>query len=808
MSYPLTLRTLLPALPAAHQTAQTFIGIDFGTSTTTVSCSVIGTRDKPIVAEAIRFQQSFHDGRVTESHLVPTAIAWKDDQLLIGQGAWQLKHKLKLGHNLWHSFKMQLGTDLGKECYQTVLGAGHPVATIERPQDAAKVFFRFIKQGIDRFVEARGLPRNVSYAVSVPAAFESNQRRDLLEALKAAGIQVAEHALIDEPNAAFLSYLAQYNADNLQGYQIPEDKGLHIMVFDFGAGTCDISVLEIGRGSQGFYSRNLAISRFVPLGGNDVDQAIARQILLPQVLQANDFDQDELRTPDEKRLLAALLGPAEQLKIRLCKTVAGAMLRQRLPKLAHSDERLTMRGAVIDITLAKKTLTVPELSLSYREFADLMEPFLDSDSRFDDDGDNDNSTFSIFTPIHSALDKAELNAEDLDMILLIGGSSETPYVQSALAQAFPETELEIPQDLRAHVSLGAAIHSQLLHGFGIDLIRPITSEPMLYLTYDGQMRTLVAAGTGMPSPAITIAGLRPHEDNQTHIEIPLFVSDASKLLQVIRIAAEPGQVFSRSTQVTLTATVSADKLVEIKAFVDGRPLHCDYLNPFINQGMTLKERPIYEALKKIHDEAIMNGGKPKPGSLRELAQAYAEADKHLRAAEVYESLQQLSPGQRYETAICYHYSYANKSKRSAQWAEIAYRKDPSAANAFNLALRKQHSDKDAYRRLMEEGLRDDPQADYLLVAYGEFLKQEGEEARGESMIRQAFDSFYGSFRSGRLRQSDYSRLIKAARLIGNHEVIQEVEKAQKELLQAKKDYDPKNLLEQTGDLLSNQAIKN
>lgn len=800
-THSLSLSTLTPNLPSKDLRNQTFIGIDFGTSTTVVSFALFGDRHNPIQLDTMPFQQRFVDGRVMEHHLVPSAIAWCNDQLLVGAGAWQLKHKLREDCDLWHSFKMRLGTDLGAEYRQTVLATGHPVATIERPLDAAKVFFRFLKQGIDAFVEARNLPRSVHYTVSIPASFESNQRRDLLTALEAVGITVSDRAFIDEPNAAFLSYLAEFSANNPHSYQVPDGEPLRIMVFDFGAGTCDISVLEVGRDAQGIYSKNLAISRFMALGGNDIDQAIARKLLLPQVLRANQLTVEELRTAEMKRLVGALLGASEQLKIKLCKNVATQMVRMKLPALANGEERIKATTES-QIRLPKRTLDVPELSVSYQEFAALMTGFLDINSRFDTFSD-ENQVISIFTPIHSALHKAGIKGEELDMILLIGGSAQNPYVQNALAEAFPGVDIERPQDMRAHVSRGAAIHAELLHGFGFDLIRPITSEPILFLTREGQYRTLIPAGTEIPCASTQLDHLRPHQDGQQRLTIPIYVSSSDQLLHVIEIESEEGKGFMRANRVTLQARVNADKVLEVDVSVDGRPLHNQCLNPFANRPITATEREVYETLREANDSAVRNKGRPEATVLQRLAVAYEKAGNHQRCAEVYEALQQLEPHRHYETSICYHYSRAGRRKLSDDWAEIAYRKVPSAVSAFNYALHKEHTDKKTYCQLMEEAIERDPKAAYALLAYGRFLKNEDDPERGQALIDKAFRLLLNDYEDGLLPLNDYQRLVTAARLLGETDLADRVhQEYQRRSRIEEQAFDKDTLLESAAESLS------
>jgi molecular chaperone DnaK len=78
---------------------------------------------------------------------------------------------------------------------------------ILNPKDAAKVFFQYLKAQIDRYIRTNNLPSNVQFAVSIPASFEANQRKELIYALEQNGISINKQSFIDEPNAAFLSYV-------------------------------------------------------------------------------------------------------------------------------------------------------------------------------------------------------------------------------------------------------------------------------------------------------------------------------------------------------------------------------------------------------------------------------------------------------------------------------------------------------------------------------------------------------------------------------------------------------------------------
>ena len=112
-------------LPAVRNTAlmrgKTYIGIDFGTSTTVVSIVSYDEYDHKIHTKSLRLPQMLPDGTLYRSEIVPTVIAWLNGCILVGEGASQMKYQLKKGKNIWYSFKMELGEDLGAKYYDSEL---------------------------------------------------------------------------------------------------------------------------------------------------------------------------------------------------------------------------------------------------------------------------------------------------------------------------------------------------------------------------------------------------------------------------------------------------------------------------------------------------------------------------------------------------------------------------------------------------------------------------------------------------------------------------------------------------------------
>ncbi len=106
---------------------------------------------------------------------------------------------------------------------------------------------------------------------------------------------------------------------------------------------------------------------------------------------------------------------------------------------------------------------------------------------------------------------------------------------------------------------------------------------------------------------------------------------------------------------------------------------------------------------------------------------------------------------------------------------------------------------------MEESLQRDPDGYCTLLVYGQFLKQKNSE-RGQEMIRKAYDIMLEAFNSDSLPQADYSRLINAARLIGDQATVKNVEQAQRDQSQQNADYSHENLLEKV-DALPDHSTK-
>ncbi len=766
-----TLRNTQVAKPTTDIFNTTFVGIDFGTSTTVVSVATIDKTTKEILTAPIWLNQKLYDGTIMSSEKIPTVIAWYNQQLLVGKGAADLKYQLKKGVNIWYSFKMELGEDLGSKYYNSELDRKSDFPILN-PKDAAKVFFQYLKAQIDRYIKTNNLPPNVQYAVSIPASFEANQRKELIYALEQNGISVNKQSLIDEPNAAFLSYV-QVSSLEKNPIIIPDEDNLKILVFDFGAGTCDVSILELGKDLNGIYSKNLSISKFEKLGGDDIDRLIAIDYLFPQLLKESGMSKDDFRTPEKNRIISQLLKSAEQLKIMICENIALQTSNRILPSAAISKDYVSI-GNRIEIDTRKGLLILTEPKLSYAEFNKAMKAFLKSPALVPYKTKIVEDEFTtIFNPIQTALKKAFLTKNEIDYVLLIGGSSKNPYVQAALKEYFKESELLVPRDLQTHVSSGTAIHSLVYNGFGKNIIQPITSEPFLVITKDETPKVILKAGTHIPCDLIVIDDLVTSQDGQQAIELPICLGNVNKLLYNIKIVSGNSKGFKRNTPVKLELEITTDKLLLARATADGQQIMAEPINPFANKELTAEQRIVLKAERQANIEAEQNGGKPTKQGLETLYRAYEKVGNVFRAAETLELLNEMYPSVHYYNQIGVLYSRAGYDDKALEYYEKAYNSNKNATTAFNYAYKLKEKDKEKYKEILEESLRLEPDQPHSLYELGRLFKKEN-NPEGKKMIEKAFENWKRKFDTNQMSESDYSWLSSAADELGMKDFAQQV----------------------------------
>lgn len=753
----------------------TYVGIDFGTSTSVASIATVREGGKGLETKAIDIKQFDDLGREIHSYLVDTCLAWVNGQLLFGVGAAALKQNLTPEQTIWTSFKMGLGIDLGPVYNRTALPEGKYDYTIEKPQDAAAVFLKLLCDGIREYVATNELPKKIYYTVTVPASFEPNQRNDLFNALEFAGIERNEISLMDEPNAAFLSYLIDMESRSKESrfVEVLKGKKSNVIVFDFGAGTCDISILEVSVAKDSILSRNLGISKFWALGGDDIDKAIVENILLPQLCEGRGIAKYLFTTNQLKTQVLPYLKPiAESLKIACCE-IAEQNSWATIKDLKRSNKVVTTKpGKPLNI-LSKEAATskaelkewkIAEPQIRLDEFAEIMALFVAESSDFD----GEIEIIDVLQPIDNAIEKIDLLVEDIDMVLFIGGSCENPLIRHSVSQHLGRFVNSVtPRDLRAHVSQGAALYTLLLRGANINPIKPITSESIYVMTVGEILEPVIKAGSEVPSKGVIKDELIVTRDGQKTIDLPFFSGSKNKLLGHITInAPKKSSGFKRGEKVKIQWSISKEKILNVEAKVGTLRKVAEFHNPQANEEITPEVLNMLKARQDFNSSILQGNGRPEAKIALTYANAAMTASSWRLAAEMFEAVEKLSPASDHSTNICYCYSMDGDRKTSAKWSKIAYERKPSAVTSYNLALDyKRERNEPQYEFLMQECLEHDPDFTLALVNYGSYLMSKG-DSLGVEYLERAHSLLAFEMNEGCITKSEISTLRTTSEKLG------------------------------------------
>lgn len=357
------------------------VGIDLGTSNSAAAVLIGG---KPTIIQAA-------EGTSVGGKAFPSYVAFtKDGQLLVGEPA--RRQTITNSEGTVIAAKRKMGTDFKFKIY----GKEYT------PQQISA----FILQKIKRDAEAY-LGETVDKAViTVPAYFNDNQRQATKDAGEIAGLQVVR--IINEPTAASLAYgLDKANKD------------LKILVFDFGGGTLDVTIMEMGGGVFQVKST----SGDTQLGGTDMDNALIEYVL-------QEFkNQSSLDVRNDKAALMRVREAAEKAKIELSNVITTEI---NLPFLAYEP------------TSGPKNMV---LQLPRSKLEDLLRPIVER----------------CRSPMMQAMQDAKLKPADIDKIILIGGPTRMPIVRQLVANVMGK-EPEGGIDPMEAVALGAAVQGAIIAG--------------------------------------------------------------------------------------------------------------------------------------------------------------------------------------------------------------------------------------------------------------------------------------------------------------------------------------------------------
>ncbi|MDG6900058.1 MAG: molecular chaperone DnaK [Nitrososphaerota archaeon] len=394
------------------------IGIDLGT---TNSAAALYEGGRPTVIPSA-------EGPTSAGKMFPSVVAFTPDgQLLVGEPA--KRQMVTNPDGTVFEIKRKMGTDYTVRLY----GKEYT------PQQISSFILQKIKKDAETFL---GYPVKKA-VITVPAHFNDNQRQATKDAGEIAGLEVVR--IINEPTAACLAY----GLDKL-------DRTMKVLVFSFGGGTHDVTVMEFGKG----VFQVLATSGDTQTGGADVDNAIIN-------LLADDFrSKTGVDVRSDRTAMARLKEAAEKAKIELSNLISTDI---DLPFLA-SDSK------------GPKNL---HYVLTRAKLEELAEPIVTK----------------IEQPIRKVLDDAKLAPKDIDKVVLIGGMTRMPLVRRTVEDVVGKPA-ERGVDPMEAVAIGAGVQGAALAGEITDiLLLDVTPLSLGVEVMGGLAEKLVEKNTTIPTKA-------------------------------------------------------------------------------------------------------------------------------------------------------------------------------------------------------------------------------------------------------------------------------------------------------------------
>ena len=442
-----------------------------------------------------------------------------------------------------------------------------------------------------------------SAVITVPAYFNDAQRQATKDAGKIAGLDVLR--IVNEPTAAALAY------------GLEKDKSEKVLVFDLGGGTFDVSILEIGDGVH----EVLSTSGDTHLGGDDFDQKVMDWI-------CEEFKKQEgIDLKGDKQAMQRVKEAAEKAKCELSSVMETNINLPFITADANGPKHL-------------------DLNLTRAKFEDLSRDLLNR----------------CKVPVENALKDAGITKNDINEVVLVGGSTRIPAVQQ-LVKEYTGKEPNQSVNPDEVVAVGAAIQAGVLAGEVKDIVLlDVTPLTLGIETLGGVMTPLVPRNTTIPVSKSQVFSTA--ENNQTAVDIHVLQGERpmagdNKSLGMFRLDGIP-PAMKGMPQIEVTFDIDANGIVNVSAkdlgtqkeqkitITASTNLSEDEINKAVKEAEQFaeedkKKREVIDTRNSL-DASILNiektvkdnADKLSEEDKKQLTDACEEAKKHLQAESIDE----------------------------------------------------------------------------------------------------------------------------------------------------------------------------
>lgn len=456
------------------------IGIDLGTTNSEVAVMEGG---KSTIIKSAEGQTYF-----------PSIVAiTKDGERLVGEPA--KRQAVTNPEGTVHRVKRKMGT-------------GEKIKLLDKTYSPEQIS-AFILQKIKKDAEDYIGETVTDAVITVPAYFNDDQRQATKDAGKIAGLNVKR--IINEPTAASLAYGLDKEGDHT------------IAVYDFGGGTFDITLMEVGDGVFEVLSTN----GDTQLGGSDMDET------LMEYMAAEFKKEHNVDLRKDNKALQRLYEAAEEAK-------------KELSSKKQTDINLPY------ITVIDNEPKHLEMKITRAKFEELIRPLVERTEK----------------PCKQALEDSKLKPSDIDHIVLVGGTTRIPYVQKHVEQIFGKKPKRNVDPMEC-VAIGAAIQGGVLSG-DVDrdiVLLDVTPLTLSIETLGGVATPLIERNTTVPAKKSKIFSTAA--DNQTSVDIHVLQGErpmAADNKSLGRFHLDGIPPAPRGVpQIEVTFDIDADGILNVKA---------------------------------------------------------------------------------------------------------------------------------------------------------------------------------------------------------------------------------------------------